>query len=212
MHVLRLIDCLNPADTVAPASSKASEEALRIEAAHVISSLSYGLSLSYSWDRHLTHRCIGSEEALGTLLRANTHHAILYAISRFTKADSPSLRAAFSRALRALAASIADIVGPSLWGLKQDNSIVRNEAQQALQYFFQVRSSILTFIQLVLYFSYRLKPSIYTFRFSSYQIFQLLLPLFHPLHSQLQHPPHKCSRLLSERLPIDELSPIGSRH
>jgi hypothetical protein len=73
-------------------------------------------------------------------LRANTHHAILYAISHFTKSDPPLLRAAFSRALRALAASIADIVGPSLWGLKQDNSIVRNDAQQALQYFFQVRT------------------------------------------------------------------------
>ena len=46
----------------------------------------------------------------------NTHHAILYAISHFTKADPLLLHAAFSRALRALSASIADIVGPSLWG------------------------------------------------------------------------------------------------
>ena len=97
------------------------------------------------------HRYLGSEEALSTLLRANTHHAILYAISHFTKADPPLLRAAFSRALRALAASIADIVGPSLWSLKQDNSIVRNDAQQALQYFFQVRPSIPSFIHLVNY-------------------------------------------------------------
>lgn len=39
-----LIDCLNPADTL---SSPSSNDALRIEAAHVIASLSYGLSLNY---------------------------------------------------------------------------------------------------------------------------------------------------------------------
>ena len=121
----------------------------------------------------------GSEEALSTLLRANTHHAIFYAISHFTKADPPLLRAAFSRALRALAASIADIVGPSLWGLKQDNSIVRNDAQQALQYFFQVRPSILRLFSSLITFMrcYRLKPSISTFHSSSYQPLQPLQPL-----------------------------------
>jgi armadillo repeat-containing protein 8 len=102
----------------------------------------------YTVSSHLP-RYLGSEEALSTLLRANTHHAIFYAISHFTKADSPLLRAAFSRALRALATSIADIVGPSLWGLKKDNSIVRDDAQQALQYFFQVRPLDPSFIQLV---------------------------------------------------------------
>jgi hypothetical protein len=143
MHIVSLIHCLNPADAAISPSSKASQDSLRIEAAHVIASLSYGPSLNSSHsDTHFTRRYLGSEEALGTLLRANAHHAILYAISHFTKADPPLLRAAFSRALRALAASIADVVGPSLWGLKQDNSIVRNEAQQALQYFFQVRPSI----------------------------------------------------------------------
>ena len=44
---LSLIDCLNPADTPSSPSSKASQDALRIEAAHVIASLSYGLSLNY---------------------------------------------------------------------------------------------------------------------------------------------------------------------
>ena len=135
-----LIDCLNPADTSSSPSLKASQDALRIEAAHVIASLSYGLSHRIIFSLSPNPRYyLGSEEALSTLLRANTHHAIFYAISHFTKADPPILRAAFSRALRALAASIADIVGPSLWGLKRDNSIVRNDAQQALQYFFQVR-------------------------------------------------------------------------
>ena len=202
-----LIHCLNPADAATSPSSKASQDSLRIEAAHVIASLSYGPSLSAhptaTPERHLTHCYLGSEEALGTLLRANAHHAIFYAISHFTKADPPLLRAAFSRALRALAASIADVVGPSLWGLKQDNSIVRNEAQQALQYFFQVRPSILHSFQLVDYICYRLKPSTSIFHSSSYQPLQLLRPLFHLLFSRWPHPQHKCSRALLERLSID---------
>lgn len=81
---------------------------------------------------------LGSEEALGVLLQANAHDAFLYAISHFTHADPPTLRAAFSRALRALAASIADVVGPSMWGLRPDKSLIRSEAQQALAYLFQV--------------------------------------------------------------------------
>jgi hypothetical protein len=158
------------------------------------------------------HRYLGSEEALSTLLRANTHHAIFFAISHFTKADPPLLRAAFSRALRALAASIADIVGPSLWGLKPDNSIVRNDAQQALQYFFQVRPSILHLFSSLITFicCCRLKPSISTFHSSSYQLLQRFKLLFRLLFSQWQHPQHKCSRALLEQLFIDELSLTGS--
>ncbi|PPQ75379.1 hypothetical protein CVT26_015511 [Gymnopilus dilepis] len=123
--VSTLIDCLNPptTDVQLSAQDKAAQDALRIEAAHVIASLSYG-----------------SEEALGVLLRANAHHAFLYAISHFTQADSPTLRAAFSRGLRALAASIADVVGPSMWGLRPDKSTIRSEAQQALSYLFQTES------------------------------------------------------------------------
>ncbi|KAF8967241.1 armadillo-type protein [Flammula alnicola] len=123
--VSTLIDCLNPPVTDIPLSpsAKSSQDALRIEAAHVIASLSYGY-----------------EEALGTVLRANAHRAFLYAISHFTRADPPPLRSAFSRALRALATSTADIVGPSLWGLKPDRSLIRSEAQQALDYLFQIES------------------------------------------------------------------------
>lgn len=87
----------------------------------------------------ITDLLLGSEEALGTLLRANAHHAFIYAISCFMPADSPALRSAFSRALRALAASTADIVGPSMWGLSPDKSLIRSEARQALDYLFQVR-------------------------------------------------------------------------
>ena len=82
----------------------------------------------------------GSDEALGSLLQANVHHAFLYAISHFTPTDSNALRSAFSRGLRALAASIAEIVGPSMWGLRPEKSSIRNAAQQALSYLFQVRS------------------------------------------------------------------------
>ncbi|KAF8901845.1 armadillo-type protein [Gymnopilus junonius] len=123
--VSTLIDCLNPPTSEVPLSAqdKAAQDALRIEAAHVVASLSYG-----------------SEEALGVLLRANAHHAFLYAFSHFTHTDPPALRAAFSRALRALAASIADVVGPSIWGLRPDKSLIRTEAQQALAYLFQAES------------------------------------------------------------------------
>jgi len=81
---------------------------------------------------------VGSEEALAILLRANAHHAFLFAISRFTRTDPLALRAAFSRALRALASSLADVVGPSLWGLKPESSLIKSEAREALEYLFQV--------------------------------------------------------------------------
>ncbi|KAJ3517675.1 hypothetical protein NLJ89_g351 [Agrocybe chaxingu] len=62
----------------------------------------------------------GSKEALGTLLRANIHHALLYAALRFTKADGVAMCAAFSRA-----------------GLRPEMSMIRGEAQQALEQTFQ---------------------------------------------------------------------------
>ncbi|KAG5340698.1 hypothetical protein C0989_000741, partial [Termitomyces sp. Mn162] len=89
--VANLVDCLNYPGERAE---------VRIEAAHVVASLSYG-----------------SDDALLALLRAHAHHALLYALANFTKNDLPPLRAAFARALRALAASVADAVGPSQWGL-----------------------------------------------------------------------------------------------
>ena len=47
--------------------------------------------------------------------------------------------------------------------MKQDNSIVRNDAQKALQYFFQVRPSILQLSSLLITFIRCYKPSISTF-------------------------------------------------
>ena len=114
-------------------------------------------------------------------------------------------------ALRSLAASIANVVGPSLWRTKQDNSIVRNDAQQSLHYFFQVQPSILHLFGLLITFirCYRLKPSISTFHSFSYhllQFVQLLKFLFRLLFSQWQHPRHKCFQSLLEQFFIDELS------
>ena len=111
-------------------------------------------------------------------------------------------------ALRALAVSIANIVqvGPCLWGLKRDNSIVQkfiqNDAQQSLQYFFQVRPSILHLFSSLITLAFircysRLKPSISTFHsfsFHLFQLLQLLKILFRLLFSQWQYPRHNCSR------------------
>jgi hypothetical protein len=83
----------------------------------------------------------GSPEALRSILHANAHQAFLYAISRFGASEPATTKAAFARALRAIAAACADLVGPSQWGLKDDSSPVREDAKVALDYFFQVISS-----------------------------------------------------------------------
>ncbi|OBZ65761.1 Acetolactate synthase, mitochondrial [Grifola frondosa] len=117
--VATLVDCINdPLPSLE--ESQGSQDDIRIEAAHVIASLSYG-----------------SSDALRTLLRANAHQAFLYAISAFQPFESPAVKFAFARALRALAAAIAEVVGPSQWGLRTPSDI-RNEAKVALEYFFQL--------------------------------------------------------------------------
>ncbi|KAG6868809.1 hypothetical protein C0993_010107 [Termitomyces sp. T159_Od127] len=110
VFVTNLVDCLNYPDACAKT---------RIEAAHVVASLSYG-----------------SDEALLALLRGHAHHALLYALARFTKDDSLVLRAAFARALRALATSAADAVGPSQWGLGPASNIAKHDSRDALDFFF----------------------------------------------------------------------------
>ncbi|KAI0362524.1 ARM repeat-containing protein [Trametes cingulata] len=119
-YVARLIECINDPPRNASESDSASTE-IRIEAAHIIASLSYG-----------------SPEALRTLLRLDALRALLYAVSTFQPSDKPALRAALTRALRALAAAIADAVGPSQWGLSAGVPDVRPEAKVALDYLFQV--------------------------------------------------------------------------
>ncbi|TBU35602.1 ARM repeat-containing protein [Dichomitus squalens] len=114
--VTKLVDALN--DPPAPAGDSAT--AIRIEASHIIASLSYG-----------------SPDALRTLLRLNAPRALLYAISTLQPKDSVALKAALARALRALAIAVADAVGPSQWGLASSVSDLRVEAKVALDYLFQ---------------------------------------------------------------------------
>ncbi|KAH9071040.1 ARM repeat-containing protein [Lactarius deliciosus] len=114
-----LVKCLNAPEQFEEAAG--SQDDIRVEAAQVITSLSYG-----------------SPEALRGLLHANAHQAFLYAISRFGPSEPVPIKAAFARALRAIAAACAELVGPSQWGLGNDSSPVRDDAKLALEYFFQL--------------------------------------------------------------------------
>ncbi|KAJ7109549.1 armadillo-type protein [Mycena crocata] len=116
--VQTLVQCLND-----PPPADPQEEDLRVEAAHVIASISYG-----------------SEAVLGTLLRCDAPRAFLYGISKFGPEDGAALRSAFARGLRALAIAIADTVGPSQWGLREERSTIKNDAEAALDYIFQTES------------------------------------------------------------------------
>ncbi|KAI0253577.1 ARM repeat-containing protein [Lactifluus subvellereus] len=119
VFVATLVKCINAPEQFEDAAG--SQDDIRIEAAQVITSLSYG-----------------SPEALRSLLLSNAHQAFLYAISRFSPSESPATKAAFSRALRAIAVACAELVGPSQWGLRDDSSPVREDAKIALEYFFQL--------------------------------------------------------------------------
>ncbi|KAI0672837.1 ARM repeat-containing protein [Trametes maxima] len=120
VRVASLIECINNPPSTAGEPDRTITE-VRIEAAHIIASLSYG-----------------SLEALRTLLRLEALQALLYAISTSPPSDPSDLKAALARALRALASAIADAVGPSQWGLSPTISGVRSEAKVALEYLFQL--------------------------------------------------------------------------
>ncbi|THV06214.1 ARM repeat-containing protein, partial [Dendrothele bispora CBS 962.96] len=92
---------------------------LRIEAAHILSSISYG-----------------DHDALTSLLRSGSLRALLFAISNPT--DTPTIRA-FARALRSLAMAVAEVVGPSRWGLGIESPDV-DEAVPTLDYLFHIDS------------------------------------------------------------------------
>lgn len=47
-------------------------------------------------------------------------------------------KAAFARAFKTLTAAVADVVGPSQWGLQETNSEVQTEASAVLESLFQV--------------------------------------------------------------------------
>ncbi|KAH8106958.1 ARM repeat-containing protein [Cristinia sonorae] len=118
----RLVDCINNPVPYLEASQGSGDD-IRIEAAHVIASLSYG-----------------SSDALRSLLSVNAHQVFLYAVSRFQPTDSPALRSAIARALRALVVAIADAVGPEQWGLRSRQSDMRDECGVALDYLFEVEA------------------------------------------------------------------------
>ncbi|KAK7693931.1 hypothetical protein QCA50_003505 [Cerrena zonata] len=118
--VARLVDCINnPLPYLE--SSQGSEDDIRIEAAHVVSSLSYG-----------------SNDALKSLLSANAHQAFIYAISALQPTDKPTLLAAFTRALKALTSALADAVGPSQMGLHDFPEGIQEEARSALDFLFEM--------------------------------------------------------------------------
>ncbi|KJA20911.1 hypothetical protein HYPSUDRAFT_203311 [Hypholoma sublateritium FD-334 SS-4] len=73
------------------------DPALAAEAAHVVASLA-----------------LGADAALHALLVAHAPRALLFALAAHCE---PHTRAAVARALRVVAASTADAVGPALWGL-----------------------------------------------------------------------------------------------
>ncbi|KAF9472293.1 ARM repeat-containing protein [Pholiota conissans] len=121
LFISSLVDAVNPPPS-SPADPDTSHDALVIESAVVIASLS------------------ASDAALLVLLRAQAPRALLYALSRLPSSDQGTshaqLRAALARALRALAAATADVVGPPLWGLlKQPSRDLLEEARSSIDVF-----------------------------------------------------------------------------
>ncbi|ESK87533.1 armadillo repeat protein [Moniliophthora roreri MCA 2997] len=108
-----LVECL----------ASAYQDAIRIEAAHIITSLSINT---------------GSDNALACLLRADTPRGLLMSL---TSPSSPPVQAALARALRSLTAAIADVVGPSVSGLRPETTAtLRNDARIALDEIFMVET------------------------------------------------------------------------
>ncbi|KAI9574096.1 ARM repeat-containing protein [Boletus coccyginus] len=113
-----LVDCLNhPPMSGEPQSS---QDDIRIEAAHVISSISYG-----------------SEAALASLLRENALQAIIRALSSPQALANISLKSALARALRVLASAIIEVTGPTLGPIRIYSAQFRSEAKIALSYLFE---------------------------------------------------------------------------
>ncbi|KAJ7747843.1 ARM repeat-containing protein [Mycena metata] len=136
VFIQNLVQCLND-----PAPTDPREDDLRIEAAHVVASISYGCFKCHQrGDRAILTCYLGSEAVLGTLLRFEAPRAFLYAISKFVPEDTATLRSAFARGFRALAIAVADTVGPSQWGLREERSSIKNDAEAALDYLFQPES------------------------------------------------------------------------
>lgn len=121
-----LIGCLSPPHAYHEAHSpqlRSNDDSIRIEAAHVVASLA------------------SSEDALSVLLDQDAPHAFLVAVSYLQPTDSVALRSAIIRGLRSLIMAMADIAGPSQWGLKSAKSRIQNKAKDGMSYLFQVCGS-----------------------------------------------------------------------
>ena len=125
-----------------PSESRATSEEIKVEAAQIIASLSYGAPSFLLPQIGLVitpSHYPGSEVALTTLLRLHAHRALILAIANAASTSSLGLRSANVRALRALVSSIAEIVGPSEYGLRPEtNALLRGETKEALNLIFTV--------------------------------------------------------------------------
>ncbi|KAF9220191.1 ARM repeat-containing protein [Gyrodon lividus] len=113
-----LVNCLNHPPT--SGEPQGSQDDIRIEAAHVISSISYG-----------------SEAALASLLRANALQAIIHALANPHTLTATSLGSALARTLRVLASSVIEVTGPTSGPLRTYSPEFRVEAKVALNYLFE---------------------------------------------------------------------------
>lgn len=87
-----------------------------------------------------THIYVGSELALSNLLRLHTAQMLTSSLALFDSASDPlTLKSAYARALRALVASVADVVGPSEYGLRPEyDPELRGGAREVLDGVFTV--------------------------------------------------------------------------
>ncbi|KIJ59697.1 hypothetical protein HYDPIDRAFT_162060 [Hydnomerulius pinastri MD-312] len=110
-----LVNCLNhPPPSGEP---QGSQDDIRIEAAHVISSLSYG-----------------SEAALASLLQANALQEIIRSLANPRTLGATALKSALARALRVLATAIVEVAGPTHGTIRTYSPDFRAEAKVALNY------------------------------------------------------------------------------
>ncbi|KIK78727.1 hypothetical protein PAXRUDRAFT_36581 [Paxillus rubicundulus Ve08.2h10] len=114
-----LVNCLNHPPT--SGEPQGSQDDIRIEAAHVISSISYG-----------------SEAALASLLRANAFQAIIRALANPKTLTETPLKSALARAVRVLASSVIEVTGPTHGPLRTYSHEFRAVARVTLNYLFEL--------------------------------------------------------------------------
>lgn len=84
---------------------------------------------------------LGCPESLKRLVDCNTHHVLLRALSDIRGSNSISLTSAVVRAFRTFFTSVADVVGPPMWGFQVHTyPDMRLEASSVLEEIFQVHA------------------------------------------------------------------------